>query len=330
MIYRDRGATHGSRRARGKGLLGSGGLAACVLVLAGAGALAQDPRLAGGGQPAAPQTKAPGPVPGGDRDGDGILDALDPCPDAPENINGFRDQDGCPEGCALPGDVLRSARDRIGSESVIITFAPGKSSLEERAAQPIGGVANHLMSSLAADCVEIRGHVGEQDGKAAGQPLAARRAQYIRQLLEKGGVPSMLLRDVGLARGGGRDGQVTITLLATRYRLDPLEAKCRGCNGQWARCGIAGAACCVCSYADAFKPCRSGHECQGGCQLGSPADSELQGESWFEAEVRLDRADKRSGSCVPNDRTDGCRTLLTAEETPQGRRVRASPRRCVD
>jgi outer membrane protein OmpA-like peptidoglycan-associated protein len=32
-----------------------------------------------------------------DRDGDGIIDSRDKCPDAPEDKDGFEDQDGCPE-----------------------------------------------------------------------------------------------------------------------------------------------------------------------------------------------------------------------------------------
>jgi OOP family OmpA-OmpF porin len=33
----------------------------------------------------------------GDRDGDGIKDNVDQCPDEPEDLDGFQDQDGCPE-----------------------------------------------------------------------------------------------------------------------------------------------------------------------------------------------------------------------------------------
>jgi hypothetical protein len=33
----------------------------------------------------------------GDRDGDGIPDDLDKCPDAPEDRDGFEDEDGCPD-----------------------------------------------------------------------------------------------------------------------------------------------------------------------------------------------------------------------------------------
>src|SRR6201999_2232569 len=33
----------------------------------------------------------------GDRDGDGIRDDVDKCPDAPEDFDGFQDEDGCPD-----------------------------------------------------------------------------------------------------------------------------------------------------------------------------------------------------------------------------------------
>ena len=33
----------------------------------------------------------------GDRDGDGIVDAIDKCPDDPEDFDGFEDDDGCPD-----------------------------------------------------------------------------------------------------------------------------------------------------------------------------------------------------------------------------------------
>ncbi|HEY2370375.1 MAG TPA: hypothetical protein VGH87_28460, partial [Polyangiaceae bacterium] len=33
----------------------------------------------------------------GDRDGDGVVDDLDKCPDEPEDHDGFQDDDGCPD-----------------------------------------------------------------------------------------------------------------------------------------------------------------------------------------------------------------------------------------
>jgi outer membrane protein OmpA-like peptidoglycan-associated protein len=47
----------------------------------------------------------------GDRDGDGILDPDDRCPDQPENFNGVEDTDGCPEDPDSDGDGLADSRD---------------------------------------------------------------------------------------------------------------------------------------------------------------------------------------------------------------------------
>ena len=50
--------------------------------------------------PAAPPPPPPAPAPApkmSDRDGDGIPDALDKCPDEPEDKDGFEDDDGCPD-----------------------------------------------------------------------------------------------------------------------------------------------------------------------------------------------------------------------------------------
>jgi hypothetical protein len=33
----------------------------------------------------------------GDRDGDGVRDDMDKCPDDPEDFDGFEDEDGCPD-----------------------------------------------------------------------------------------------------------------------------------------------------------------------------------------------------------------------------------------
>lgn len=44
--------------------------------------------------PKRPDERPAGP---GDRDGDGILDLDDECPDDPETVNGYQDTDGCPE-----------------------------------------------------------------------------------------------------------------------------------------------------------------------------------------------------------------------------------------
>ncbi|MEZ4259153.1 MAG: OmpA family protein [Polyangiaceae bacterium] len=52
------------------------------------------------------------PVRDGDRDGDGIPDSIDKCPDVPENYNGFEDEDGCPDDPDTDGDGIPDSRDQ--------------------------------------------------------------------------------------------------------------------------------------------------------------------------------------------------------------------------
>ena len=47
-----------------------------------------------------------------DRDGDGILDAVDKCPDQPETYNGYQDEDGCPDDPDTDGDAIPDSRDQ--------------------------------------------------------------------------------------------------------------------------------------------------------------------------------------------------------------------------
>jgi outer membrane protein OmpA-like peptidoglycan-associated protein len=47
----------------------------------------------------------------GDRDGDGIPDSMDQCPDQRENYNGFEDLDGCPDDPDTDGDGIPDSRD---------------------------------------------------------------------------------------------------------------------------------------------------------------------------------------------------------------------------
>jgi hypothetical protein len=58
-------------------------------------------------------------VRGPDRDGDGIPDALDKCPNEPENYNGREDADGCPEAEVTDrdGDGIPDAVDRCPDDA---------------------------------------------------------------------------------------------------------------------------------------------------------------------------------------------------------------------
>jgi hypothetical protein len=55
------------------------------------------------------------PQPEPDRDGDGIVDVLDRCPDQPEDRDGWEDEDGCPD-ADNDRDQLPDAQDRCPNE----------------------------------------------------------------------------------------------------------------------------------------------------------------------------------------------------------------------
>jgi outer membrane protein OmpA-like peptidoglycan-associated protein len=60
-------------------------------------------------QASPPERCSAGP---GDRDGDGIPDAEDKCPDVRENYNGFEDEDGCPDDPDTDGDRIGDSKDQ--------------------------------------------------------------------------------------------------------------------------------------------------------------------------------------------------------------------------
>ncbi len=65
---------------------------------------------------AAAASQAPGCLTGPDRDGDGIPDGADVCPDAPEDKDGIEDQDGCPEDGDVDRDGIADSRDRCPND----------------------------------------------------------------------------------------------------------------------------------------------------------------------------------------------------------------------
>ena len=64
-------------------------------------------------RPIAPPPHPPQP---GDRDGDGILDNVDECPDDPEDFDAFQDENGCPEDQDTDGDGITDSHDACVAE----------------------------------------------------------------------------------------------------------------------------------------------------------------------------------------------------------------------
>jgi outer membrane protein OmpA-like peptidoglycan-associated protein len=136
--------------------------------------------------PAAPARPA-------DRDGDGIPDDKDQCPEAPETINGCRDDDGCPDRIVV-GPLRRWPKilDQI-------FFAAG--SAKVRSAEPphvdmIAVVAATLKMNPDIGPIEVRGHAAPNERQPA--RLSEARAVAVLEGLVARGVPRERLSARGL------------------------------------------------------------------------------------------------------------------------------------
>src|SRR5262249_5349674 len=137
----------------------------------------------------------------GDRDGDGIPDSLDRCPDQP----GDTDADGCPEVTPAERKVLVSG----GELQVLsaISFARGSDALAPEATPILDQVEALLKSHKEITRVGVAGHASAEEKDPEG--LSARRAAAVRLALQQRGVTTELVpRAYGATRPldtGGTD-----------------------------------------------------------------------------------------------------------------------------
>ena len=132
-----------------------------------------------------------------DNDGDHVLDIADKCPMQPETMNGFEDDDGCPD--TVPPDV-ESLKGTIEG----LLYADGETAVRDSAHKSIASIAK-IMTDHPSIKVVLIGHTDDREAKAfatpePGQPppdlasistqLAHGRAEAVRQSLVSAGVPS--------------------------------------------------------------------------------------------------------------------------------------------
>jgi outer membrane protein OmpA-like peptidoglycan-associated protein len=121
-----------------------------------------------------------------DNDHDGVPDALDKCPNAAETPNGFEDEDGCPD--SLPPEVGAAF-----AAASAVRFEPTRARLTETAKAALGNALAQLRAHPTMHVVVI-GHPDASNG----EPLARKRAEVVRWYLVEQGVPADQLElDVG-------------------------------------------------------------------------------------------------------------------------------------
>ena len=188
-------------------------------------------------EPVPPPVEAPPPpLPPSDRDGDGIIDDKDACPDVPETVNGFEDEDGCPdepppppppEPIAAPvvldrdGDGVPDAVDncpdvpgspdfqgcpeaqrvRIEKDRLYITetvrFATGKSLIDKRSYPLLNNIAAVLNAHPEIQEIEIAGHTDDVGSDASNLVLSQKRSAAVVTYLQKAGVAPQRMKSAG-------------------------------------------------------------------------------------------------------------------------------------
>ena len=188
----------------------------------------------------------------GDRDADGLDNELDACPDAPEDLDGFQDADGCPEpdddGDGLPdakdhcprsAEIFNGVDDDDGCPDVAtatlaprgivigdtILFVPGRATLDPKSYGLLDQLAAIIHNHPEILRLEVAGHTDSVGSLAMNLALSEARASAVRDYLVGRGVDPARLRAVGygpnvpLAPNGTEDGR----MLNRRVELTILE-----------------------------------------------------------------------------------------------------------
>jgi outer membrane protein OmpA-like peptidoglycan-associated protein len=116
-----------------------------------------------------------------DNDGDGVIDGLDECSKEAETFNGFEDDDGCTDD--LPGEVRLL-------EGVItgLVFDEGSGVMDEEGQEELVRLSG-VLRDFPSVKVEIIGHTDDREVDAAAlHALGLERADSVRQLLVEMGI----------------------------------------------------------------------------------------------------------------------------------------------
>jgi outer membrane protein OmpA-like peptidoglycan-associated protein len=124
-----------------------------------------------------------------DRDGDGIADAVDQCPDEPETINGVADEDGCPDKGKSKVMLTKSKIEIL--DKVFFDF--DKATIQRRSYPLLDQVVSVLKANPQIEKMRIEGHTDTDGDDAYNLKLSDARAASVRlYLVGKGIDPARL------------------------------------------------------------------------------------------------------------------------------------------
>jgi cysteine-rich repeat protein len=176
-----------------------------------------------------------------DRDGDGIPDNLDKCPDQPEDQNGVEDEDGCPDAYDRDKDRIEDTPPPYQPETLedVVTMpAPIEFKFDTAIMLPGAEVyLNRVLAILQKHPevlkLEVQGHTSSEGGAEYNMRLSNARARAVFAWLVEHGIPAERLvpRGYGLTQplfpndsesNRQRNRRVQFRLLESVPGSDPL------------------------------------------------------------------------------------------------------------
>jgi len=196
--------------------------------------------------PPPPPPPAPPVDPTADRDGDDFPDVRDDCPDQAETIDGFTDEDGCPEldgdgdGVAFEEDVcprepIHREQDprysngcpqvaELSGDRILITetifFKEGKAELLPSSARVLDAVRVVIADNPTIPFVLIEGHANVNGSEAFNRRLSDARAFSVMRWLVDNGVPHDRLLSKGFGEARPLAPGETVDALAINRRVE--------------------------------------------------------------------------------------------------------------
>lgn len=172
-----------------------------------------------GREPMAPKVK--------DRDGDGIPDDVDQCPDLAEDFNGYQDSDGCPEG-GPPRSPEPPPTAKVETppppppicQLAYINFKFGTAEISGADPIPVLEDVARIMKERPEIKVQITGHTDNVGSDDSNMALSMRRAEAVKTYLVNRGVSADRLTTVGKGEGSPIDTNDTDIGRARNRRIE--------------------------------------------------------------------------------------------------------------
>jgi hypothetical protein len=144
-----------------------------------------------------------------DKDGDGIPNKLDKCPDQPEDFNGYQDADGCPDEAERVAK-LHAAEAKAAADAAALAAAAEQKRRAEELAKKAAADAEAKRQRDAAEAVAANARAAEEAERS--EKNAARRRRRIGGAVAMAlgggfGVASFTFMGLGALQNGNiRDG----------------------------------------------------------------------------------------------------------------------------